>query len=404
VECKRVSGKKYPQQRLLLNVARIDELGRKEEKELFGIARGILKVLGKEVRDIGEVSGVRKVGGKRYWGLVSLSAGVWKKLGLDKTFQSIEGMREIQYSFESAIFSIVVGRLYGKNSEASVYRWLRKVYDKFGFEGIQMQHLYRGLDILCEHWGEIEKKLKGKVLNLFNQVPEIMFIDTTTLIYWGEGDEGLIDRGYSKEKRSDKKQVVIGVALIDGLPIGVEVAPGNTADVDVMGVMIERFKKRFNFKEICIVADSGMVRLKDIEDYRGKEWKYLVKARKSEKIVKNKVMKAIKSENFWEEIEDGIFAKSFEVKLPNDRKEWLIVVKNKEQEEYDRKNRESILKKLRNKEGKDIKELIPNKGYKKYLSSGNKIKMNKEKIEESRIWEGNNREIQRIMESRENFS
>jgi transposase len=383
VECKRVSGKKYPMQRLLLNVARVDGMDREAEAELFNLANGILRVLGKEIKDIEEVCGVRKLPDKRYWGLLDLSYGVWKQLGLDRVFQSISEDREIRYFLEPVIFGIVVGRLYGRISELSISRWLGKVYSEFfNFKEIQLHHLYRGLDLLCEHWEGIERGLKGRVLNLFNQVPEIMFIDTTTLIYWGNGDKGLTKRGYSKEKRADKKQLVIGIALIDGLPIGIEVAPGNTADVDVMRVMIKKFKERFNFEEVCIVADSGMVRLKDIEDFARKKWKYLVRARKSEKEVRDKVLN---DEGFWEEIEDGVFAKMIEVER---RKEWLIAIKSKVAEEYDRKERELILKKLKEKEGRDIKELIPNKGYKKYLSSGSPIKIDKKKIEESRFWDG----------------
>lgn len=387
VETKRVERKNYPVQRLLLNVARIDNMDKKKREMLFNLARGILRVLGKEVEDIGDVSGIRKVGEKSYWGLLSISLGAWNLLRLDKMLQKIEKNKRIQFSLERVIFGIVVGRLYGRISESAVSRWMEKLHHSFGFKDIGLHHLYRGLDILALEWDKIEGWLKGRVLDLFHQEAEVLFIDTTSLIYWGKGDNNLTRRGFSKEKRSDKKQVVIGIALMNGIPIGIEVEPGNTADVEVMRKMINRFRERFNFKKVCIVADAGMVRVKDIDYYREKRWKYLVRARASEIIVKEKVKEAREDGVEWEEIEEGTWAKRFTLKS-KDEKEWLIVVRNEVEEKYDRKVRESIIEQLREKEGREIKGIIHNKGYKKYLNSGGKIEINEKKIKESKIWDG----------------
>ncbi len=387
VETRRVPEKSYPVQRLLLNVARIDHLGEKGKEQLFNLARGILKVLGKEIGDIEEITDVKKTGDKFWWGFLAILSGVWKLLKLDSIIKGLSDGKKIQFPIEKVIFAIVAGRLYGKVSERGIYHWLEKVYKGFGLDKIEMQWLYRGLDILAERWDEVEGRLKGRVLDLFHQEANILFIDTTSLVYWGKGDGRFTKRGYSKQRRGDKNQVVIGVALVNGLPIGIEIEPGNTSDVEVMRKMIGRFKERFNFKKVCIVADAGMVKIKDTESYRERDWKYLVRAKASEKVVKEKVKEARETAD-WEKVDDGLWAKRFEVKFSDGKKEWLIVVKDEAEERYDRESRASIIKRLREKEGKDMKELLSNKGYKKYVATGSEIKINEEKMKESEIWDG----------------
>ncbi len=60
VETRRDKEKGYPRQKLLLNVARIDNLDKRHREQLFNLARGILKVLGKEIRSIDDMPDVKK--------------------------------------------------------------------------------------------------------------------------------------------------------------------------------------------------------------------------------------------------------------------------------------------------------------------------------------------------------
>ncbi len=387
VATRREKGWRYPRQRLLLNVARIDGMDTKTTRMLFNLAQGILKVLGREIEDIAGLPQLKKLTPQWYWGLVAISFGVWQELGLESVLRKIAKSKRLLFSFPLVIFAIVVGRLYGRISELAVARWLKKVYDGFGITEIAVQSLYRALDILEENWVVVEERLKGRVLDLFHQSAEVLFIDTTSLIYWGEGDDELTRRGFSKEKRGDKKQVVIGVALVNGLPVGIEIEPGNTADVKVMRAMISRLKMRFDLREICIVADSGMVSIDDLDSYNEEKWKYLVRAKGSEKIVCEKV-RAARESGDWVRIEEGLWAKSFAVKPGVANKEWLIVLKNEIEERYAKKVRESILATLKEKEGWDIKGLINNKGYKRYLVGGGEIRVDERKVRAAELWDG----------------
>jgi hypothetical protein len=78
--------------------------------------------------------------------------------------------------------------------------------------------------------------------DLFHQELDIVLFDTTSLVYYGDGpdargedkpeDEQLLDYGFSKARRSDLKQIVVGILMSkDGIPLAHEAFSGNTNDV-----------------------------------------------------------------------------------------------------------------------------------------------------------------------------
>ena len=98
------------------------------------------------------------------------------------------------------------------------------------FEQLSLQHYYRGLDYLEKFKEEVEEELFSNVKTLFNVNLDLVFWDTTSTYFQGEGPE-LSFYGRSKDHRSDCKQVVIGVLMTkDGFPVAHQVFPGNTAD------------------------------------------------------------------------------------------------------------------------------------------------------------------------------
>ena len=70
-----------------------------------------------------------------------------------------------------------------------------------------------------------------RVRDLFNLELDLVFWDTTSCYFEGQGAEGLCEYGYSRDRRPDSPQVVIGLLMSrEGVPVAHEVFPGNTAD------------------------------------------------------------------------------------------------------------------------------------------------------------------------------
>jgi len=158
---------------------------------------------------------------------------------------------------------------------------------------------------LIEHKKGVEKHLYERGRDLFTQELDMVLMDTTSVVYFGGGEraDSLLDYGYSKEKRFDLKQVIVGVLMTkDGIPIGHEVYRGNTNDVTAFEHMILEVKNKFNIRRVIIVCDKGMISEKNIGVLEEQGYEYIVGMRmrqlgkeKRDKILSTKDMKELSS-------------------------------------------------------------------------------------------------------------
>lgn len=107
-----------------------------------------------------------------------------------------------------------------------------------GLEESQPDEFYEGMDWLLARQQSIEKKLAKKHLAEGN----VVLYDVTSSYY--EGRTCVLARyGHSRDKKKDKKQIVIGLICTgEGCPIAVEVFEGNTADPKTLRVQVEKLR------------------------------------------------------------------------------------------------------------------------------------------------------------------
>ena len=185
---------------------------------------------------------------------------LWERLGLAKVLVQSLKQREFQAPIEWALFAMVANRALAPDSKRVVEEWVREDVALGNPEPILLQHLYRAMDFLLEQEELIQKEVFFATADLLNLEVDLLFFDTTTTYVERdeEDEEGLRRYGYSKDKRADLPQVVIGLAVTkEGLPVRCWVLPGNTQDMST----VERVKKDlFGWKlSRCIwVMDRGM--------------------------------------------------------------------------------------------------------------------------------------------------
>ena len=110
----------------------------------------------------------------------------------------------------------------------------------------------------------------------------LVFFDTTSIYFEGEGGETLGELGHTKDHRPDLNQMIVGTVLDgQGRPICCELWPGNTTDVKTLIPVVDRLRSRFGIKRVCIVADRGMISKETIEDLENdkRDWLYILGAR-----------------------------------------------------------------------------------------------------------------------------
>jgi transposase len=215
----------------------------------------------------------------------------------------------------------------------------------------------------------IEERLFARRSDLFSEL-DIVFFDTTSLYFEGEGGDTIGQYGHSKDHRPDLHQMIVGVVLDgDGRPISCELWPGNTADVTTVVPVVDRLGRRFGIRQACIVADRGMISDNTVALLEEVEKPYILGARmRKQKEVRAQVLadrgrfRVVHDPR--QRSDDPAPLKVKEVRVGGRR---YVVCINPEQVEHDREQREKIVTALREQLRQGDKTLVGNKGYRRYL-------------------------------------
>jgi len=204
---------------------------------------------------------------------------------------------------------------------------------------------------------------------LFTEL-EIVFFDTTSIYFEGEGGDQIGQYGNSKDHRPDCRQMVVGVVLDNhGFPLFCEMWPGNTTDVKSLLPVAGRLKKRFGVEKICVVADRGMISQGTIEQMEAKGFWYIlgVRMRKVNAVKKEVLARAGKYKEITPEIKLSKAPSPLRVKQVWHNEKRYIVCLNSKQARKDEIDRDAIIRGLKDKLKGGAKSLVGNKGYRKYL-------------------------------------
>ena len=200
---------------------------------------------------------------------------IWNELGIPEILRDLLGRRRFEFPVERVIFLTVLHRLFDPGSDRAAEVWHRG-YAIRGTGDLELQHFYRAMGFLGEPLpldqqagatpfalrsakDQIEEALFARRRNLFSGL-DLVFFDTTSIYFEGQGGQTLGRNGHSKDHRPDLKQMVVGVVIDStGRPICCELWPGNTTDVKTLIPIVDRLRERFHIRRICIVADRGMI-------------------------------------------------------------------------------------------------------------------------------------------------
>jgi len=345
--------------------------------------------------------------GTKSLGPVLVFERLWKELGIPAALDNLTKAKRFRFSVERAIFLTVLHRLFASGSDRAAESW-KKGYAISGSETLELQHLYRSMSFLGERIIQLggdpfsqrtnkdllEEILFNNTKDLFSDL-EIVFFDTTSLYFEGDGGKEIGRRGHSKDSRPDLRQMVVGAILdSEGRPICCELWPGNVTDVKTLVPVVERLKKRFGISSLCIVADRGMISKAVIEQLEKEEIqvKYILGVRMRKD--KNLYPEAFKiTEDFIEITPPRRRSKDpspLKVKEQNIEGKHYIFCYNEEQARKDAYDRETILESLKEKLKENDKNLVGNKGYRKYIKASEEehFCLDEKKIDEESRYDG----------------
>ena len=228
------------------------------------------------------LSGVR-VERVRQFGKVYLALALWRRLGLHGFFENHArcGREEIDWARVACILS--VGRFCWQSSELAISEhWYANTAldDLLGVSAAEVydNRLYRGLDELLPLREDLFEHLRERYRSLFGSRFEFLLYDVTSTYFEGQCERNpQAQRGYSRDSRSDCKQVCIGLVVTpEGLPLAYEVFAGNRADVTTVEDIVDLMEKKYGRAQRIWAMDRGMVSEDNLDYLREHDALYIV--------------------------------------------------------------------------------------------------------------------------------
>src|SRR6516225_2781025 len=234
------------------------------------------------------LKGIRLERSRRF-GDVYLALALWRGVGLGELLQKLLPAGKETVPWEKMAAVLVAARLCEPSSELHIAEdWYHRTalcdLLQLAPDLVNKDRLYRALDLLLEHKAELEAHLSRRCGELFAVDNEVLLYDVTSTYFEGEAEGNpLARRGYSRDHRSDCKQVCIAlVVTFDGFPLGYEVFAGNTHDSRTLQSIVTTMEARHGMLGRVWIADRGMASAANLAWLRETGRRYIVGAPKSE--------------------------------------------------------------------------------------------------------------------------
>jgi len=265
-----------PATRILANLGNITHM---DESQIESLTCSFIKAMGMEKN----FYKTNFEAGKGYhYGTALPVIAIWEELNIGEIIK-----RSLSEKVEIPVDRIALiqtaNRYAEPESKLGCYRWYynslfteMKNFVKFPEHKEEQLHTYyRSLDYLCESKEEIEKEIFYR-LGSYGMNTSLILYDITSSYFEGEEAE-IGKKGYSRDKRPDLDQIVIGVVLTgDGIPIAHHVFEGNRVDNTTVQEVVRDLRKRFGIEKAIFVGDKGMITVENIKEIKEQEYGYIL--------------------------------------------------------------------------------------------------------------------------------
>lgn len=270
VSNKKVAGK--VRQQTLHSLGKVEDYS---AEQLEALAKKLLEFAGKSFDELLETA-LQELARYNY-GFPLMVSYLWKKFDLGKFFKRERSRKKIKFDVENVLKLLICERM---AEPVSKHCSFHRQEDYIGLDTVDLHHCYRSLDFLDDIQEALQKHLFHHQRNLFNTSLDVVFYDVTTLYFDSQhpqNEEGLRQKGYSKDGKVHKLQVVLGL-LVDRQrnPLGYQVYQGNKYEGDTFKDGLDRLKTQYGIDKVVVVADRGMLSEKNIGLVLGNGYDYII--------------------------------------------------------------------------------------------------------------------------------
>lgn len=211
----------------------------------------------------------------RVFGDCWLACRLWDELHLSLFWQKCLPEGKTTVPWFKVLELLTVRQLVAPGSKWHLHRrwFLSSAMDQLLEEDFAIaakNRLYECLDHIDRHRQALFTHLQGRWKDLFGATYDLLLYDLTSTYFEGEMKQApKAKHGYSRDKRSDCRQVVIAVVLSpEGFPLAYEIMPGNTSDRTTLALFLEKVQTQYGRAKRIWIMDRGVPTEEILEQMR----------------------------------------------------------------------------------------------------------------------------------------
>ena len=180
---------------------------------------------------------------------------IYHKLGLDQICNDISSKYKYTFNLDSILSRMIYGRILFPSSKLSTCQQSLKLLEPPDF---QLQHIYRGLEILAKEDSFIQSALYKNSLAISKRNDKVLYYDCTNFFFEIEQEDGLKQYGPSKEHRPNP---IVEMGLFmdgDGIPLAFSIHEGNKNEQLTLKPLEQQLIRDFSLSKFIVCTDAGL--------------------------------------------------------------------------------------------------------------------------------------------------
>lgn len=180
---------------------------------------------------------------------------LYNQLHLPKICKTISNKYKFTYDLDSILSRLIYSRIIFPGSKLATYELSSHFIEQPHFE---LQHIYRGLEIIAKETDFIQSELYENSLKICNRNKGILYYDCTNYFFEIEQAEGLKQYGVSKEHRPNP---IVQMGLFmdgDGIPLAFCINKGNTNKQVTLKPLEQKIISDFGLSKFIVCTDAGL--------------------------------------------------------------------------------------------------------------------------------------------------
>lgn len=180
---------------------------------------------------------------------------IYYDLKINNICQNITDRYQFKYDLNSILSNLLYSRIIYPSSKLKTLEFSKNYLEQSNF---QYNDILRSLEVIATEFDFIQSELYKNSSKYLKRNNKVLYYDCTNFFFEIEEDDEFRKYGKSKENRPNP---IVQMGLFmdgDGIPIALDITPGNTNEQTTLKPLEEKIIHDFNTSKFVVCTDAGL--------------------------------------------------------------------------------------------------------------------------------------------------